>query len=124
VEERRPERLASALEPSHPGVEASLREGLKETMTLQRLGIGDALYRKLRSTKSIANLNSGIAMYTRNVKRWQSGSMVVGWVSASILEAETKFRRVQDHRDIAKLMKALEPFEAKDEAAAQRVAQT
>jgi hypothetical protein len=47
--------------------------------------------------------------------------MVLRWVSASILEAEKKFRRVQGYRDIAKLMKALDPFEAIDEAAARRV---
>ena len=122
VAQRRLERLASALEVEHPGAAASVREGLAETLTLQRLGIEDALYRKLRSTNSIENLNSGIAAYTRNVKRWQGGSMVVRWVSAAILEAEKQFRRVQGYRDIVKLMKALETFEAEDEAAARRVA--
>jgi hypothetical protein len=43
-------------------------------------------------------------------------------VSAAVLEAEKKFRRVQGCRDIAKLMKALERVQAEDEAAAQRVA--
>jgi transposase-like protein len=122
VAQRRLERLASGLEAGHPGAAASVREGLAETLTLQRLGVEGALYRKLRSTNSIENLNSGIATYTRNVKRWQRGSMVVRWVSAAILEAEKKFRRVQGYRDIAKLMKALETFEAEDEAAARRVA--
>ena len=122
VARRRLERLASALEADHPGAAASVREGLEETLTLQRLGVEDTLYRKLRSTNSIENLNSGIATYTRNVKRWQGGSMVVRWVSAAILEAEKKFRRVQGYRDIAKLMKALERFEAENEAAAKRVA--
>ena len=66
-----------------------------ETLTLQRLGISGALYRKLRTTNAIENLNSGVATYTRNVKRWQGGPMVVRWVSVAIQEAETKFRRVQ-----------------------------
>ena len=122
VAQRRLERLASSLEADHPGAAASLREGLEETLTLQRLGIEKALYRKLRTTNAIENLNSGIATYTRNVKRWQGGSMVMRWVSAAIIEAEKKFRRVQGYRDIPKLMKALEVFEAEEEAAAQRVA--
>jgi hypothetical protein len=42
--------------------------------------------------------------------------------SAAIQEAEEKFRRVQGFRDIEKLMKALEGFEAEDEAVAKRVA--
>jgi putative transposase len=101
------ERLASSLEADHPGAAASVREGLEETLTLQGLGIEETLYRKLRSTNAIENLNSGIANYSKNVKRWQGGSMVVRWVSAAIAEAEKKFRRVQGWRDIEKLSRAL-----------------
>jgi transposase-like protein len=122
VAKRRLERLASSLEADHPGAAASVREGLDETLTLQRLGIGGTLYRKLRSTNAIENLNSGISTYARNVKRWQSGSMVVRWVGAGIVEAEKKFRRIQGYRDIGKLMSALEALETKEEAAAERVA--
>jgi putative transposase len=119
---RRLERLASSLEADHPGAAASVREGLDETLTLQRLGVTGTLYKKLRSTNAIENLNSGIATYSKNVKRWQGGSMAVRWVSAAIVEAGKKFRRVQGWRDIAKLVTALKELEAKDEAAAERVA--
>ena len=119
---RRLERLASSLESDHPGAAASVREGLDETLTLQRLGVTETLYKKLRSTNAIENLNSGIATYSKNVKRWQGGSMAVRWVSAAIVEAGKKFRRVQGWRDIAKLVTALKELETKDEAAAERVA--
>ncbi len=122
VAKRRLERLASSLEADHPGAAASVREGLEQTLTLQRLGVEGTLYRKLRSTNAIENLNSGIVTYSRNVKRWQGGSMVVRWVSAAIVEAEKKFRRVQGYHDIPMLMKALEAFETEDQAAAKRVA--
>ncbi len=122
VAKRRLLRLASSLEADHPGAAASVEEGLDETLTLQRLGIAGTLYKKLRSTNAIENLNSGIATYSKNVKRWQGGSMVVRWVSAAIVEAEKKFRRVQGWRDIDKLVTALEELEAKDEAAAERIA--
>ena len=122
VAKRRLERLSSSLETDHPGAAASVREGLDETLTLQRLGITGTLYKKLRSTNAIENLNSGIATYSKNVKRWQGGSMVVRWVSAAIVEAEKKFRRVQGWHHIEKLVAALEELEAKDEAAAERVA--
>jgi transposase-like protein len=55
--ERRLTQLAAGLERSHPGAAASLREGLAETLTLQRLGVTGALYRTLRSTNAIENLN-------------------------------------------------------------------
>ena len=122
VAKRRLESLASSLETDHPGAAASVREGLDETLTLQGLGIGGALYKKLRTTNAIENLNSGITTYSRNVKRWQGGSMVVRWVGAAIVEAEKKFRRVQGWRDIEKLVRALRVFEAEQEATAERVA--
>ena len=101
---------------------ASVREGLDATLTLQELGVKGTLYRKLRSTNAIENLNSGISTYARNVKRWQGGSMVVRWVSAGIVEAEKKFRRIQGFRDIEKLTRALDAIETREEAAAKRVA--
>ncbi|MCP5056461.1 MAG: IS256 family transposase, partial [bacterium] len=73
-------------------------------------------------TNAIENLNSGIATYSRNVKRWQGGSMVARWVSAAIVEAGKKFRRVQEWRDIEKLVRALTVSETSEEATAKRVA--
>jgi putative transposase len=122
VAKRRLERLASSLEADHPGAAASIKEGLDHTLTLQRLGLGGLLYKKLRTTNAIENLNSGIVTYSRNVKRWQGGRMVVRWVSAAIIEAEKKFRRVKGWRDIEKLIRVLEAKEQKQEAIAKRVA--
>ena len=122
VAKRRLERLASSLEADHPGAAASVREGLDETLTLQALGIDGRLYVKLRTTNAIENLNSGIAWYSKNVKRWQSGSMVVRWGSAAIVEAEKKFRRVQGWQDIQKLIRVLAVLETAEEATAERVA--
>jgi putative transposase len=122
VAKRRLERLSSSLETKHPGAAASVKEGLDATLTLQRLGISGTLYKKLRSTNMIENLNSGIVTYSRNVKRWQSGSMVVRWTSAAIVEADKKFRRVQGWRDIKTLIAALSELENKEEAEAKRVA--
>jgi putative transposase len=51
----------------HPGAACSLPEGLEETLTLQRLGITDALYRTLRSTDPIENLNGSVMLCARNV---------------------------------------------------------
>lgn len=120
---RRLERLASSLEGEHPGAAASIREGLDETLTLQRLGIEGALYRTLRSTNSIENLNGSITTYTRNVKRWQGGSMIMRWASAAVLDARERFRRIRGHRDLARLVKALEAIETKqNNAMDQRVA--
>lgn len=122
VAKRRLEQLASSLETDHPGAAASVREGLDETLTLQRLGIDGRLYVKLRTTNAIENLNSGIASYSKNVKRWRSGSMVVRWASAGIVEAQKKFRRVQGWPGIEKLVRVLARLETSQQATAERVA--
>ena len=120
--QRRLKRLATSLSADHPGAAASLREGLDDTLTLQRLGIDGVLYTKLRSTNAIENFNSGIATYSRHVKRWRGGTMVVRWVSAAIVEAEKKFRWVHGWRDITKLVTALRALETTEETSTERVA--
>lgn len=44
----------------------------------------------------------------RNVKRWRSGEMALRWTAAGTLEAERRFRRVVGHRDLPKLIAAIE----------------
>jgi transposase-like protein len=105
---RQLENLARSLEREHPGAAASVREGLEETLTLQRLGVQGTLYRTLRTTNTIENLNGSVAHYTRNVKRWRGGSMIVRWVCAALIEAEKSFRRVRGYRDIDRLVATLD----------------
>ena len=52
------ERLASSLHADHPGAAASVLEGLEKILTLQGRGIEGTLYRRLRRTNAIENLNS------------------------------------------------------------------
>jgi len=105
--ERALENLARALEHEHPGAAASLREGLAETLTLQRLGVTGWLYRTLRSTNPIENLNGLVGDYVGNVKRWRSGNMVVRWVGAGIREASRSFRKLRGYQEIPRLLAAL-----------------
>ena len=81
------QRLAASLQAKHPGAAASMREGLEETLTVQALGITGALYRTLRTTNPIENLNGSIAHFTRNVKRWKDGSMVLRRVGGALSDA-------------------------------------
>ena len=57
-----------------------------------------------------------------SLKRWRNGTMVVRWVSAAIVEAEQKFRRIHGWRDINTLVSALGNLEATQEASTERVA--
>lgn len=108
VAKRQLEHLAKSLDHEHPGAAASVREGLDETLTLIRLGVGGALYKTLRTTNPIENLNEAVARYTRNVKRWRGGLMIQRWACAALIEAEKSFRRVRGYKDMPALVAELD----------------
>ena len=88
------EELATMLEASHPSAAGSLREGLAETFTVNRMGLPGALRRCLCTTNVIESPNSGIRRRTGRVSRWKDGSMVLRWVASALIETEKSFRRI------------------------------
>jgi transposase-like protein len=109
VAERRLLELARALEPKRPGAAASVREGLRETLTITRLGLSSqrALGRTLATTNPIESMLSICRERARNVKRWRGGEMALRWTAAGMLDAERSFRRVKGFRELPKLEAAL-----------------
>jgi putative transposase len=96
-------RLAVELEREHPGAAASLREGIAETLTVTRLGITGKLKLTLQSTNPCESMISTVRVIQRNVKHWSSGEMCMRWTAAGMLEAETRFRKVEGYRGLAQL---------------------
>ncbi len=114
------ETLAGELVHSHPGAAASLREGLAETLTLQRLGVDEQLWRTLSSTNPIESMISIIRSSSRNVKHWQNGDMCLRWTAAGMLEAEAQFRKIIGYKHLAALAIAVEKDLAAGRAATSR----
>ena len=108
--ERQLQRLARSLERDHPGAAGALREGLAETLTLSRLPIAGALYRSLRSTNPIENLNGAVAQFAHNVRRWRNGAMIVRWVATAVHDAQTHFRRLRGYKEMPRLIAALDAY--------------
>ena len=52
-----------------------------------------------------------IATYTRRVKRWSGGKMMLRWVGAAILDAREGMRGVRGLKDMTILCNALERHE-------------
>ena len=100
-------RTGGSLNAQHPGAAASLREGLEDTLTVKALSITGALYRTLRTTNPIENLNGSIAHFTRNVKRWKDGQMTLRWIAGALSDAKGRFRKLRGHRDMKTLLAAL-----------------
>ncbi len=81
-----------ALDKTHPGAAASLREGMAETLTVLRLGVPPTLARTLRSTNAIESMISICRTHSANVKRWRDGQMALRWCAAGMVEAGKQFR--------------------------------
>src|SRR4051794_30563191 len=93
--------LADELERTHPGAAASLRDGLAETLTVTGLGVTGNLKRTLASTNPCESMIETVRRISRNVKHWSSGEMCLRWTAAGMLEAETQFRRIIGHTNLA-----------------------
>ena len=106
--------LGKMLETLHPSAAGSLREGLAETFTVNRLGLPGALRRCLCTTNVIESPNSGIRRRTGRVTRWTDGSMVLRWVASALTETEKSFRRIMGYEQLWMLKTHLDnPSESK-----------
>jgi transposase-like protein len=98
---------AKWLETTSPGAARSLEEGLEETLTVTRLGLDAALVKTFGSTNLIESCFARTEAWTRRVKRWRNGKMVMRWGGAALLAAEKGFRRVRGHEQMSQLIEAL-----------------
>jgi transposase-like protein len=103
------EKLFRQLERINPSAARSLEEGMEETLTLHRLGVGTLLRRSLATTNIIESCFSTVEHVARNVKRWQGGDHIARWTAAGLLEAEKKFRKVKGYRELKELARKLNP---------------
>lgn len=94
------EKLAKMLEQEHPSAAASLREGLAETFTVNRLGLPATLRRCLCTTNVIESPHSGVRQRTGRVSRWRDGAMVLRWVATAWLSTEKSFRRIMGYQQL------------------------
>jgi transposase-like protein len=98
--EKRMEQIARLLEHDHESAARSLREGMKEMFTLQRLQIPVSLHKGLATTNIIESPHSGVRRRTDNVSRWRDSNMVERWVASAWLLTEKHFRRIDGHEHL------------------------
>jgi putative transposase len=103
------EKIFRQLERINPSAARSLAEGLEETPTVHRLGVGAVLRRKLATTNPIESCLSTVQRVARNVKRWREGDQPLRWTASGLLEAEKKFRRIKGDQEILLLKERLNP---------------
>ena len=104
---KRLEQLARFLEQEHESAARSLREGMAEMFTVQRMQLPPSLYKCLGTTNVIESPQSGVQKRTHNVTRWRTADMVERWVASAWLLTEKHFRKIIGHRDLWTLALAL-----------------
>ena len=98
--EKRLVQIARQLEYDHASAARSLREGMKEMFTLQRLKIPVSLHKCLATTNLIESPHSGVRKRTRNVCRWRDADMAERWAASAWLLTEKHFRRIDGHQEL------------------------
>ena len=96
----------------------SLEEGMEETLTINRLGLPPQLRRLFASTNIMESCFSRAGDLCRGVKHWRDGNMAQRWAGTVLLEAETRFRRIQAYGQLPLLINALTSTLDKQEAVA------
>jgi putative transposase len=89
--------LARFLERDYDSAARSLREGMPEMFTLQRLQLPDSLHKCLATTNIIESPQGGVERRTHKVTRWRDADMVQRWVASAWLLTEKHFRRIDGH---------------------------
>ena len=110
--ERKLEQYASWLEREWPSAAASVREGLAEMFTVNRLGLPLALRRCLTTTNIIDSSHAGVRQHTRRVTRWRNGEMAVRWAATTFRETEKHFRRITGYQHLWMLKAHLDEEDA------------
>lgn len=105
--ERALRNLGAKIERTHPDAAASLREGLIDTITINRLGVTGTLAKTLATTNPMESTIDIVKVHARNVKRWRAGDMRLRWAAAGMLAAEGQYRRVKGYRQLDRLAVAI-----------------
>ncbi|MEX2548581.1 MAG: hypothetical protein WD638_00015 [Nitriliruptoraceae bacterium] len=90
----------------------SPREGLEDTLTVNRLGVTGSLLKTVESTNPVASTIEIVRHHSRRVKRRQRSEMALRWIVAGMLADEQQFRRGKGFRELAQLLTALEEVTA------------
>lgn len=87
---------------------ASMQEGLEETLTVTRLGLGRTLRRSFATTNVIEATFRMVRRMTNRVTRWQDGDMRHRWCTSALADAEGRFRNVNGFSQLGTLVEAIE----------------
>ncbi len=116
------EQFAKWYEKKYPSAAASLREGLGEMFTINRMGLPPKLMRCLATTNLIDSTHWGVRQRTQRVSHWQDGAMALRWASAAFEATAQGFRRIMGHQQLWMLKAHLDESKNQQEVGARKKA--
>ena len=97
---RKLDQYASWLQRDWPDAAASVREGLDEIFTVNRLGLPRITAHVPTTTNIIDSTHSGIRQRTRRVTNWKNGEMALRWSAVAFVETEKNYRRITGYEHL------------------------
>jgi transposase-like protein len=99
--------LVKELEVENISASRSLREGLEQTLTLQKLQMEIKFSTSFGTTNCIESLNSQIGRYVKRITRWKNSKQIFRWTGLAIIEAESRMNRIRNYKHLPKLRESL-----------------
>lgn len=106
--------LARWLDERHPGAAGSLREGMEETLTINRLEGAARARQDDVLDQHHRECDLGRPDRHAHVKRWRNGKMIERWYAVGLQHAAKKFRKVKGYKEIPILVAALAKLQGID----------
>jgi len=101
-------KLHAELGEKNLSAQASLEEGLEETLTLHRLGVFPLLGRSLKTSNCIESILSQVERRCGKVSRWTNSEQKHRWLAATLLDTEPRLRRIHGYAHLPKLREAIQ----------------
>ena len=87
---------------------ASLDEGFEETLTLHRLGVFPLVGQSLKTTNVLESVNALAEQRCGRVDHWKNSSQKHRWLATTLLEIESRLRRLLGYRHLPLLSAAIQ----------------
>jgi len=108
------EKQAQWLDTQCPDAAGSLREGLAEMFTVNRLGLPGTLRRCLCTTNVMESPQGTVRQKIGRVRRWRDGAMALRWVASAFLTSEKSFRRLMGWQQLWMLQAYLDESKSQE----------
>jgi transposase-like protein len=88
-------RIRDELRERNLSAASILEEGLKETLTLHRIGMFEYLGKSLKTTNCIESVFSQVERKCRKVCHWKNSSQKMRWLATCLLDMEKRMRNIK-----------------------------